>query len=1653
MNLRGTRRGRAVALLLILVVIGGAGVFAYRRIRSLYDNLGPLIVAQLQATLGRPVTIAKVDVRTPGRVVLEDVGIARTDDITQGVVARTRRVVILYDLWHFLRSGFDPAGSVSEIRVEAPWTALERYANGRWNVQDLFPKRKEAKPHRFRGRVTIADGTMILIDHRAKVTPLPAVNRAEGINGWIDFAAFPKTSMGVGARIEGARGGPVRASGYVDTAQARWLAAANLANLDAAYWSRYLFTSPLFQITAGRSDAELSIWREGQRDARVHSTILLAGRDLTIVSPRLAAPARGVTGTAQIDSTGISLRGRGHLGGAPVTLEGRMLGLQNPILSFQVSSPSLTLAALRQAIPRIPVPKGVSAITPAQVNARVFGPAADIVAEGTASLAGARVLGQPLRQVSLDWRYHGGVVTLTGARATGAAAIQADAWMDMRARPARLYAEGTIDGIRLQEWLRSSKVRLGGEAKAQFHVVGTPDALRGEASVSVAPLRINNARYARASARVRLRDGTLIVHDAVIADPAGSATAAGLILPGGRLAMTVRATSLRLGPLLKPYTQEPVQGTAYFWGQLAGTTSQPQLTGNLQVYAGRVGRYRVDFAEGPILVTPERVASERLMARLYPTSLVLRGEVRNLRGPSPTLDVGVELEDLSIGQVLIAAGSEQPVSGTVDASVHIGGTPAHPTLAGFVHVAEASVRGYDLGTVSAQVQVAQNRLQLTEISAGAQGMKIEGSASVGLVAGGGPAPSGRRSVTVAKNSPVSGTLTMRELNLSLLNAEVAPAATLGGEADEVKLTVSGTVGHPRAELDLGTDRLTVNAVPLQDLRAAVRWAEGWLTVSEASVKVEESAGTGAVRVASASWPLALQRGGALMEQAPGEAVFEVEQISLPAFTRLLRNSPILGTKEGQGLLNALQRVPASISGQLSGQVELTQVPPPSGGAPAGAATRTRVSVTAQVPELVLPSIAVEQGTPVTPAASGAPGAGAPTESLRVAAKLRAEYESGVLNLTEFEVSRDETKVTAQGEVVLKGGQAPKDPEPVAAGRLELKVDAIRVPLRAVGPFFPTLYRELYPLDGVGVLYVNVSGSLDAPRIEASADVENPVIAGLPFTQLNFPFLQVGGGQILIQGARLTRRVGETEHPVTLDGRLPFRWNPLGIPEEGERDLRVQLARQNLSILQDFAKIENPRSDLARIARSFGQLRDVQGDMEAQVTLAGTAREPQNSGEFRLYDVGFGLPSVASRVRDLQVRLVFAGSKVTVQQFEGKSSSGGSFKVGGAVNLGQTPAAGSTRGPLDLTVKLDGLQVEGRNLSRYMNERFSGTLRTVARNRTEIPAELEITGEFKEPVIRGTIAMRDASLILPAAIPEPTGEKQKPVVDPRFDLVFVIERESWIRNPSLRAQVAGRLPLTGTLSAPSVRGTLLVERGTLTFPTARFRISGEIDIAYAPATPVAAGALPREQVAPFTVDLIATTTVRGRDPATGSSRRYEITMTAQGPLSGASRVGGGREYGRPGALQGTQFGQLNIQATSEPPLPPSQILGLIGRQEAVEEIFAGGGNIQDVLRTEFEQALTASVVPSLFLPFETAVEEALGLEEFGLDFAFREPLQVRFGKRLVNNFYATYARWLTAQEDRYSFDIYYRISDRLKFGYRIEEPIRRRQLFLNGTFRF
>src|SRR5262249_52039206 len=157
----------------------------------------------------------------------------------------------------------------------------------------------------------------------------------------------------------------------------------------------------------------------------------------------------------------------------------------------------------------------------------------------------------------------------------------------------------------------------------------------------------------------------------------------------------------------------------------------------------------------------------------------------------------------------------------------------------------------------------------------------------------------------------------------------------------------------------------------------------------------------------------------------------------------------------------------------------------------------------------------------------------------------------------------------------------------------------------------------------------------------------------------------------------------------------------------------------------------------------------------------------------------------SQVKNLNVHMAFRGDQVTVEQFAGESSSGGTFTVGGRINLGlrgRTGGAGS--GPLELALYLRDLKFIERNLSQYLNERIESTMRSVDRNRPTEIAPVRITGDFRTPAITGAVAVRNTTLGLPATFPEPPRDRTPPIVNPSFNLVLVIGQNCHIRNPAI-----------------------------------------------------------------------------------------------------------------------------------------------------------------------------------------------------------------------------------------------------------------------------
>jgi hypothetical protein len=211
-------------------------------------------------------------------------------------------------------------------------------------------------------------------------------------------------------------------------------------------------------------------------------------------------------------------------------------------------------------------------------------------------------------------------------------------------------------------------------------------------------------------------------------------------------------------------------------------------------------------------------------------------------------------------------------------------------------------------------------------------------------------------------------------------------------------------------------------------------------------------------------------------------------------------------------------------------------------------------------------------------------------------------------------------------------------------------------------------------------------------------------------------------------------------------------------------------------------------------------------------------------------------------------------------------------------------------------------------------------------------------------------------------------------------------------------------LTGTLAKPQVDAELQIAKGTISLPTAKMRItSGTVSVDWSPS-----GEGSRVIVA-----IRAQTSITATSPA-GTQKRYTIVMEVHGPLDNLQPE--------------------NIDLRSEPPgLTRAQILASMGHLEE----FAGGGEL--ALRTQLRDVFAAAVSPLLLNPLESGFMEALGLEEFSIEYGFDQPLAVFMSKKLFDGFYIAYWQIVTGDPTAitgatYALKIGYRVRDWLELAY-------------------
>jgi hypothetical protein len=1680
MRIPGTRRFRLTVLLSLAALAAVIGLLLFNRARALYRNLGPLVVQEIKRQLGREVAIGHIDVHVPGKVVLDDVAIAEGKRLASGVMVRAKRVILYYSWRSLLMFRPDLVGSIDRVEIQDPHLLLVRFASGRFNVQDLIkPRRPGAPPVTFRAPVVVTRGSVHLLDYKAALPQLPAINDLTSVDGTVDFRTYPRmtvTAAGLGTR---GRADRLQVDTLIDLISGRSLIQAYVSNAAAAYWSSYFARTPAARVQTGRANLNLVAARTAKK-APVQFVVNLAARGLGVSVARLRAPLQDGRGFAQITTYGLKVDASARLAGMPVQVSGNLLDWKHPQVALSVNARGITLAAVRQLLPQAPrLPPGLEVTAPGTAQAWVLGPAPRLYASGTLVVPGVVWRGERVRLAEATWRYHAGMLELdrVSAAARGGQ-LTATGWAQLVPGPARLYLTGQVSRVNLAHLPGvPPRTRTAGTADAQFAVSGTPKDLHAGATIHLSDPEFNTVRLTAAAARLDYQDGVLYVRSLQASDPRGRLAAAGRVAQHGRLDLQVRARGIDVAALLAPFTRERTSGTAFFRGSLGGTIRAPQLDGRLQLYAGQVGSVGVDYAAGPVTVLPDRVETTGMVLRLYPGQITVSGAAGGWREGRALLDLHAVGSELNIARLLAIANLKTRASGTLSGDLSLKGVLPTPVASGTLQVDDLLLEGVNLGTATARLETNGRQLLVRQASVQGEALAATAQGAIGLVPaltstpaltptpararGPAPAPApgtastprlaGRRTIT--KDSPLDLTFAVQRLDLARAAARAEAGVVLVGTAQVTDGKVTGRLGAPVVTARADVAPLAVNGVTLGGLSGQVAYTREQVTLRDMALQEDH----GTVRVSQASLrPQAGKPLNGLTVDATVDAFPVQRLVEVALNSATVRRGPVQVTPTTAGL--------AQVSGVVSGTITAR---PETSAAGAPALWTAALSV----PALTLPGYRL-------PAETG-PDLPANSQPLSVGLEARASYSmAGRVVIDRVAITRGEGILLAQGALVREGGQDAQG-KVLPEGQIALRVDATDIPLGLLSPLAPALH----PLRGVSELHLDAGGTLHSPTVQASVEVDKPALAGIPFSRFSVPFLRVGApaggalGRIEIANARL--EMDDKDHPsgqhyLLLDGTLPFRWRTNdrgavtggGIPADAPVSLTVRLPDQSLDLFNTLSKVD-PRTVNARLApvlTALGGLSAVSGTVSANLHIAGTRLQPDTSGAFQIADGALQPQHGETKFDQIAVRLAFTGNRIQIQQLTGRSSNGGDFVGSGQISgiafgVGdQVPAA-----RLNLALALNDLHYTERNLSAYLQERFRGTLRTVARGHPDQSAPLRLTGDWRSPTLDGEIDVLDSRLALPASLPQAQVRALVPVPNPKFLLDVRLDRDVWLENPLVRLQMTGTLPVRGTLAQPSVRGTLTVQRGQMTFPTARFRVEGTVDIAYSPEP-----STPAAPVAPATlrVDLTANARVRGTDPNTGQRQSYDVTLTIRGPLTAENYQAGATliSEAQPGQ-------QLTIQATSDPPLSQDQILALLGMQSALQAVARGGASAQDALRNTVTDAFTGAVLPTLFNPVETSIERSLGLEDFSIDFALDQPTQILMTKKLYGHFHVTYTQAITTggyhgpsvapssgitpatSLNLYTVELFYKFSNRYRLGYRFAEPSGNDAVLLNTTFRF
>jgi autotransporter translocation and assembly factor TamB len=301
-----------------------------------------------------------------------------------------------------------------------------------------------------------------------------------------------------------------------------------------------------------------------------------------------------------------------------------------------------------------------------------------------------------------------------------------------------------------------------------------------------------------------------------------------------------------------------------------------------------------------------------------------------------------------------------------------------------------------------------------------------------------------------------------------------------------------------------------------------------------------------------------------------------------------------------------------------------------------------------------------------------------------------------------------------------------------------------------------------------------------------------------------------------------RTLGEMRAGLELAGqraRTDLRWDL-----QGHEMLQVQ---GSMGLAADGAlamQIRAPGIDLEMFKGLVPQVTQSAGRLSLDLQVSGTLQQPQMNGSLLLNDGVLLLPATGQRYQDIQMRLVFAGSRVDIQQLRVGSPSG-ALEVIGWVEL-----AGHTLRQVELTIRsrdFTAMNTPFIQAQTSIDLSVRGSLQEMAATGTVTVPRLrvqvdKIPGTGPKNVQPWELTVKGVYGPGPGAVGNGEGgsastlQVDVPLPFLRADIRVDIPQNAWVQGSGTAMEISGDLHMTKALQQPFIlSGEITTVRGFAT----------------------------------------------------------------------------------------------------------------------------------------------------------------------------------------------------------------------------------------------